>query len=183
MTMTSSLTKKRHSLALKIIFPVGVILFTAFSVWAFFNLRHYRADVVSDIVADCDRLSEAILLGTHYAMMFNARDDINQIINNMGRIKDLKHIRIYNKAGQIKFSNLNDEHGFTTGIENQACVICHRTDPPLEHIELDHRKRIIATETGDRYLEVIRPIYNEPGCSTDVCHAIPGTKKSWAPSM
>ncbi len=175
--MTARLTKKRHSLALKIIASVGIILLSAFSVWAYFNLSHYRVKVMSDIVEDCDRLSKTILLGTHYAMMFNARDDINQIINNMGRLEGLEHVRIYNKAGKIKFSNLKQEKGLTTGIETQACIICHEDSPPLEHIQLDYRKRIITHKEKGRSLGVISPIYNEPGCSAGDCHAHPEDKK------
>ncbi|MEJ2154402.1 MAG: PAS domain S-box protein [Desulfobacteraceae bacterium] len=175
--MAARLTKKRHSLALKIITSVGAILLVAFSAWAFFNLRHYRAKVMADIVTDCDRLSKAILLGAHYAMMFNARDDINQIINNLGRLQGLEHVRIYNKAGQIKFTNLQEEQGQTTGIETQACIICHRDDPPREHIQLNHRKRIIRHQPEGRSLGVISAIYNEPGCSAADCHAHPEDKK------
>ena len=175
--MAEKLTKKRHSLALKIIASVGVILFFSFSAWAFFHLRQNREKAMSDIAQDCDRLSEAILLGTHYAMMFNERDDINQIICNMGRLKGIEHVRIYNKAGQIKFSNLPQELGFTTGIKTQACDICHRTDPPLDAVSLNYRKRVIAPKTGERFLGVISPIYNEPGCATSACHAHPPNKK------
>jgi histidine kinase len=175
--MAASLTKKRHSLVLKIIASVGIILFFSFGVWAYFNMRDFRTKVMTDIALDCDRLGEAILLGTHYAMMFNARDDINQIIKNMGRLKGLEHVRIYNKAGVIKYSNIEQELGFTTGIKTQACYICHRTTPPLESIPLDGRKRLIRRESGDRLLGVISPIYNEPGCSTGACHAHPRGKK------
>ncbi|MGD9246638.1 MAG: PAS domain S-box protein [Desulfobacteraceae bacterium] len=175
--MAEKLTKKRHSLALKIIASVGVILFFSFSAWAIYHLRHNREKAMSDIAQDCDRLSEAILLGSHYAMMINERDDINQIIRNMGRMQGVEHVRIYNKAGQIKFSNLPREVGFTTGIKAQACDICHRTDPPLDAVNLNDRKRIVTLETGERYLGVISPIYNEPGCASSACHAHPPNKK------
>ena len=175
--MATRLTKKRHSLVLKIIASVGVILLFAFSAWAYFNLRHYQAKVMSDIVADCNRLSKAILLGTYYAMMSNARGNIDQIINNLGRLEGLEHVRIYNKAGQIKFSNLKQEHGETTGIKTQACIICHRSDPPQQSIRLSRRKRIITHDTGARSLGLISAIYNEPGCSAGDCHAHPEDKK------
>ncbi len=174
--MLDQLIKKRHSLVLKIIASVGVILLASFTAWAFFNIRQYEEKVMSDIAADCDQLSEAILLGTHYAMMFNARDDINQIITNMGRLKGLEHVRIYNKAGQIKFSNLRREVGLTTGIKAEACFICHRTDPPLEKLALPNRDRIFMSEKGNRLLGIISPIYNEPGCA-GACHAHPAGKK------
>ena len=53
---------------------------------------------MDDIVTDTDRLTNTIRLGAHYAMMLNSRDDINQIINNIGGQKEIETIRIYNKA-------------------------------------------------------------------------------------
>jgi histidine kinase len=171
--MVGTHTKTRHRLALKIIASVGIILLFSCSAWAFYYLRQYRGKVMSDTVQDCDRLSKAILLGTYNAMMLNERDDINQIICNIGRLNGLKHVRIYNKEGKVQFSNLADELGDTTGIESEACVICHRTEPPLEFISLAERKRIVTHEDGGRLLGVISPIYNENGCATDDCHAHP----------
>ena len=74
-------------------------------------------------------------------MMLNSRDDITQIIANIGKQRGIENIRIYNKQGQIKFSNREDEVDRVTNIEAEACYICHRTDPPLETLELDRRVR------------------------------------------
>mgnify|MGYP001821153788 CR=1 FL=1 len=53
-------------------------------------------------------------------MMLNSRDDINQIINNIGRQKEIETIRLYNKDGQIKFSNLASEVDRKTNNEADA---------------------------------------------------------------
>ncbi|MGD8882776.1 MAG: PAS domain S-box protein [Desulfobacterales bacterium] len=132
---------------------------------------------MQNIMAGTDRLTNTIRLGTQYAMMLNSRDDINQIINNIGRQKEIETIRIYNKEGQIKFSNQPSEIETTTNIKDEACYICHRTDPPLSDLELDERTRIFASPQGYRLLGIISPICNEPGCSTDVCHMHPAGKK------
>ena len=81
------------------------------------------------MVAGTDRLTTTIRLGTHYAMMLNSRDEINQIINNIGRQPEIENIRIYNKLGEIKYSNNPDEVEQTTNIKAEACHICHRTRP------------------------------------------------------
>ncbi len=167
----------RYSLVLKIILSVGIVLLLSICAWAFFNVRHYQTKMMADIVSDCDQLSEAIRLGTHYAMMFNAREDINQIIHNMGKLKGIEHIRIYNKSGQIKFSNIPPEVGSATDIQKEACIICHHTSPPLQMITLDERKRFFPSVRGNRVLGLISPIYNEPGCDTAACHAHPKGKK------
>ncbi|MCP4578814.1 MAG: cell wall metabolism sensor histidine kinase WalK, partial [Deltaproteobacteria bacterium] len=118
-----------------------------------------------------------IRLGAHYAMMTNSRDDIEQIINNISRQNDIVNIRIYNKEGEIKFSNRDDEIDSQTNIKAEACYICHRTEPPVVNIALYDRMRKFKSQEGTRLLGVISPVFNEPGCSTDACHVHPEDKK------
>jgi len=42
-------------------------------------------------------------------MMSNSRDDITQIIANVGRQKEIETIRIYNKQGRIMYANRTSE--------------------------------------------------------------------------
>ena len=56
---------------------------------------------MDDVVLGTDRLTNTIKLGTHYAMMHNSRDDINQIINNIARQQEISNIRIYNKRVKL----------------------------------------------------------------------------------
>jgi histidine kinase len=46
------------------------------------------------------------------------------------------NIRIYNKQGEIKFSNRDPEIDTVTNIKNEACYICHRSDPPVHQVSL-----------------------------------------------
>ena len=110
-------------------------------------------------------------------MMLNSRDDINQIINNISRQVAIETIRIYNKDGKIKFSNRTAEVETTTNIKDEACYICHRTEPPMSELDLAERTRIFDSPQGYRLLGIISPICNEPGCSTDACHIHPEDKK------
>lgn len=132
---------------------------------------------MESIVAGVDRLSNTTKLGTHYAMMLNSRDDINHIIQNISKQKEIINIRIYNKDGQIKFSNSALEVDKTTNIKDEACYICHRTNPPMHSLDLYERIRIFDSPEGYRLLGIISPIYNEPSCSTDACHVHPKDKK------
>jgi histidine kinase len=142
----------RRRLFLKLILSVGLTLLITLSIWAYFNINYQEKKLMQNIMAGTDRLTNTIRLGTQYAMMLNSRDDINQIINNIGRQKEIETIRIYNKEGQIKFSNQPSEIETTTNIKDEACYICHRTDPPLSDLELDGRTRIFASPQGYRLL-------------------------------
>jgi len=167
----------QRKLATKLILTVGLTLLITISTWAYFNINYQEKKLMENIVAGTDRLTNTIKLGTHYAMMLNSRDDINQIINNIGRQKEIETIRIYNKEGEIKYSNRPTEVDTTTNIKDEACYICHRTDPPLSELGLYPRTRIFTSPDGYRLLGIISPICNEPGCSTDACHIHPQGKK------
>jgi histidine kinase len=120
MIMTRLIGKLRNSLASKLILTVGIVLLFTIATWAFFNIRHQKEKMMKNMVAGTDRLTTTIRLGTHYAMMLNARDEINQIINNIGRQPEIENIRIYNKLGEIKYSNNPDEVEQATNIKGRS---------------------------------------------------------------
>jgi len=167
----------RHRLVFRLILAVGFTLLVCIATWAYFNIDYQESKLTENIVVGTDRLTTTIKLGTHYAMMLNSRDDINQIIRNIGKLKEIQNIRIYNKHGQIKYSNRRAEVDTTTNIKAEACDICHRTEPPLEELGLQERTRLFDSDKGYRLLGIISPIFNEPGCATDACHVHPEGKK------
>ena len=95
----------RHSLVLKLIVTVGITLLVSIATWAYFNITYQTERLKWEMSTGADRLSNTIKLGTHYSMMLNSRDEITQIINNIAKRGDIENIRIYNKEGEIKFSN------------------------------------------------------------------------------
>ena len=167
----------RYRLVSKLILTVGLVFIISVSTWAFFNVRYQKEKLMQNIVAATDRLTSTIRLGTEYAMMLNSRDDINQIIMNIGKLPEIKNIRIYNKAGEIKFSNDPSEVDLATNIKAEACDVCHRSDPPLFQLALNQRTRIFKDPSGFRLLGILSPISNEAGCATDACHIHPEGKK------
>ena len=175
--MVKQFDEFRQSLVFKLVFAVGLTLLVSIATWAYFSITSQEERLINEVTTGADRLSSTIKLGTHYAMMLNSKDDITQIINNIARRKDIENLRIYNKAGEIKFSNQPGEVNLRTNIKAEACDICHRTDPPLVHLELEQRTRIFEKPDGFRRIGIITPIYNEPGCATSDCHFHPEDEK------
>ncbi|MFZ2448037.1 MAG: PAS domain S-box protein [Syntrophobacteraceae bacterium] len=166
-----------RSLISRLIVLVGLVLFVSIFTWAYFNINYQKENTLESISTSCDRLGNTIKLGTHYAMMLNSRDDINEITKNIGRQEGIENIRIYNKQGQIKFSSIQSEVDKTTSIKAEACDICHRTEPPLEELPIAGRTRILESPDGYRLLGIISPIYNEASCASEPCHVHPQDKK------
>jgi len=175
--MLKLLSNIRLSLVSKLIVSVGITLLLIIATWAYFAIRYQNERLRRESVAETERLSDTIKLGTQYAMMLNARDEINQIILNIGKQKSIEKIRIYNKQGAVKYSNTAAEIDQIAGIESEACRICHHSDPPLVNVSLDERTRLVESSHGSRLLGIISPIYNEPGCASSGCHFHPADQK------
>jgi len=175
--MLQTIPYVRQSLTLQLIFWVGLILLGSIAGWAYVNIKYHEKNAIEHMTEEADRLGNTIRLGTHYAMMLNSRDEINQIIRNIGRQKEIQNIRIFNKQGRIKFSSLMAEVDSAKDIRAEACIICHRQEPPVGTVPLMDRTRLVRSPTGERLLGIISPIYNEPGCSEPSCHYHPVDKK------
>jgi histidine kinase len=174
--MQNPWTVIRKSLALKLIATAGLSLVLSVASLSYFAISHQEEILMSYVVNEADRLGNTIKLGTRYAMMINSRDDLNQIITNIGSQPGIQAVRVYNKEGQIKFSNIPSQVDTVTSLSTQACRVCHQSDPPPEDAPLHNRTRIFTDESGQRRLGIISPIHNEPGCSED-CHFHPQDKK------
>ena len=118
----------------KLLILVGLSLFLCVSVWAYYNIRYQKKKLMNGIVSNADTLTTAIKLGAHYAMMNNLREDITRIISKFASEKKVKNLRIYNKEGQIKYSNDPGEVDQVTNIKDEACYVCHRSEPPLTEL-------------------------------------------------
>ncbi len=175
--MLKFLQKIRRSLISKLLILVGLSLFLSVSVWAYFNIKYQNKKLMEGIVYSADTLTTTVKLGAHYAMMNNLRDDITRIITKVASEKNIKNLRIYNKEGQIKYSNFNSEVDQVTNIKAEACFVCHRSDPPQLQLSLAERTRIFYSPEGYRLLGILSPIYSEPGCSSNSCHVHPADKQ------
>lgn len=174
--MQNPWTVIQKSLVLKLIATAGLSLVLSVAALSYFAITHQEEILMSYAVSEADRLGTTIKLGTRYAMMINSRDDLNQIITNIGTQPGIQAVRIYNKEGQIKFSNIRSEVDTVTNIKSQACYVCHQTTPPPPDVPLETRTRIFSDASGQRRLGIISPIHNEEGCS-EGCHFHPADKK------
>lgn len=166
----------QKSLVLKLIATAGSTLVLSVAALSYFAISHQEEILMSYAVSEADRLGTTIKLGTRYAMMVNSRDDLNQIITNIGSQPGIQAVRVYNKEGQIKFSNIRREIDTVTDIKSQACHVCHQSANPPHDVPLESRTRIFSDASGQRMLGIISPIHNEEGCS-EGCHFHPADKK------
>lgn len=166
----------KKSLSLKLILTAGLSLVSSVAAMSYFAISHQESILMRYAVEEVDRLGTTIKLGTHYAMMLNSRDDLNQIITNVGRQEGIEALRIYDGIGTIKFSNKPNELETRTDISHESCQACHKHLRPPEEVPLDARTRIFQGENGQRMLGIITPVLNEPGCEGS-CHFHPSSDR------
>lgn len=170
--MNTPWTFIKKSLSLKLILTAGVSLVLSVAALSYYAISHQESMLMRYAVDEVDRLGTTIKLGTRYAMMLNSRDDLDQIITNIGQQEGIKVLRIYDGEGTIKFSNNHQELETKASISDVACQACHQHSPPLEEVSRSARTRIFQGEDGQRMLGIITPVLNEPGCEQG-CHFHP----------
>jgi len=159
----------QNSLILKLVATAGLSLISSVAALSYFAITHQESILMRYAVEEGNRLGTTIKLGTRYAMMTNSRNDLHQIISNIGQQENIKQLHIYNKSGQIKFANKRSDLESFTEITSPICQVCHQFAPPPEDVPLEGRTRIFTGEDGQRMLGIISPIHNEPGCEAG-CH-------------
>ncbi|MHC1788108.1 PAS domain S-box protein [Solidesulfovibrio sp.] len=167
----------RCSLITKLALVSGAALMFFFFLWSSLNINAMKTLATEATLSDMDRLGNTVNLGLHYAMLTYAPDTIREIIKSIGTQQGILSIRVYNKKGQIKYSNLLSEIDEVTDIKEEACYVCHRTAPPQVHLALRERTRFFTDESGHPCIGILRPIENEPSCVNDPCHVHPGDKQ------
>lgn len=170
-------TRIRCSLITKLAIVSGAALMFFFFLWSSLNMEAMEALSRENTISDIDRLGTTIILGLHDSMLTYTPDATQEIVRNIGSQPAIKTIRLYNKRGEIKYSNHPAELGEITDIKQEACYVCHRVDPPMAELGIKQRTRLFTNLQGQKCLGIIFPIANDTSCSGDPCHVHPPDKK------
>jgi len=177
--MSAILSRISHlPLATKILLATGGALLGGVLLLSFASIRHQQRHMAASLTATGTRLGDTIRRGVHYAMMLNSRQELAEIVKNIGADQsEIRSIRIYNKMGEIMFSGNPSEVGMHTNIRQEACRACHQVEPPLVQLAETERTRVFKAEDGRRMLGVLTPVMNEEGCDGPPCHFHPSDVK------
>jgi two-component system NtrC family sensor kinase len=149
-------------LAVYLVLGTGAV-FLLFAVW---NIRVHRAHAEALVGQHAAGIDEVIQRSTRYHMLRNDREALQQIIADIGSEPGIRRIRIYNRQGRISFSDSNKESDTNL---TSARADLEKVDRPVV--------RIIEGRNGERFVDSIRPIWNQPGCSSAACHEHPPSQR------
>jgi histidine kinase len=160
----------RCSLITKLAIVSGAALMFFFFLWSSLNMEAMEALSMENTVSDIDRLGTTIILGLHDSMLTYTPDATQEIVRNIGSQRAIRSIRVYNKRGEIKYSNQTTEIGAVTDIKQEACYVCHRLEPPRSRLDIKQRTRVFTDAAGEKCIGILFPIRNDASCSGDPCH-------------
>lgn len=159
------------SIGVKLFVLLVVLLMLSFGSITYFNIYFFTSLYREDIVSNAVQVSNLIKRATYYSMLENRRDDLTNTILSIGKEEVFKGIRIYNKVGEIAFSDKLEERGQIADKKAEQCYVCHADEPAKGVIPTKDRTRTFTSAEGYRVLGLINPIENEPKCYNASCHA------------
>ena len=161
---------RSRTLKFKVVFYLAIALTLAMLVFTLLVVRHQRDELMQEAVSHVAQISEVIKKSTRFAMLTNQPTYVDSIIRDVGNQGSIEKVRILSKDGTIIHSTYLPELGMKVDRKAEACVLCHRSEAPLEQVPQSQRSRIFATPDGRRMLGSMDVIRNEPSCYTANCH-------------
>ena len=162
-------------LTTKFTLVTSAVLISAMLLFAYFSIRSLEQTCVTEAVKDIDNLSETILRTTFHQMLEDDRARVYQTIAEVGFQRGVRHIRLINKDGLIRYSTRPEEVGHQVDKGEPSCNMCHGrvTVEPLLAASSMSRSRQFVDEQGETVMGMARAIYNQASCSTAACHEHP----------
>jgi sensor histidine kinase regulating citrate/malate metabolism len=163
------------TLAGRALVPVGLAVTGFMVVCCLVLYSVIREDLHRGEVTHATNLADTILKSTRYAMHKSDRETLATIIRNVGEQRGVDHVRIFNKKGIVTFSAKLGEINRQVDKNAEGCVVCHMGVTPVTNLGTMQQARTFQNQDGVGVMAITAPIYNEPDCSSTLCHP-PGQK-------
>ena len=161
-----------RTLSFKLFLVFFLIIGVLFAIYTRLN-HNLQMDIFEEMVQhSAYRSGDLIKYSLHRLMLLNTRDDLDATIKTIGDEPGIEHIRIYNKEGEISFSNIDSEIGEAVDMKAEACFVCHSVEEPFKELPVELKSRVFQSpDDQHRIMGLIIPIYNDLECSNADCHA------------
>ena len=177
MNLLKRVSSISSSLTIKLVICVVGSVVVIFGILGYLNIQQSRRHMEGLVLTSAQGIGDIIKRSARLSMLENRRDELYQLINQIGHEPGLKRVRILNKEGRITFSTDESEIDAYVDQKAEACYGCHEQERPLEKLSRPDKARIFKINGSERLLGLIQPIENEPDCYTAPCHVHPESKK------
>ncbi len=161
----------RFTISSKLFLLLTIMLLAVFTLKVWINAKFYTGLVEKNLYDHAIQISDLIKSSTWYSMLKNHRDDLANIIANIGKEKGLEGVWIYDKKGVVKFASDTAEVNSSLEMDAEQCSFCHASDEAKGTIPKRNRIRQLESESGERIVGLINPIESSEACYNADCHA------------
>jgi two-component system, NtrC family, sensor kinase len=141
----------------KLMLSITVIVIIVAAVSGLINVKTEERQLLDTMVLGADQLSKGITSATWQFMLDDHREAAYEIMKTIALKQGIDRIRMFNRAGQVMFSTRPDDPQPATPLQGDVA----------------QRVRLRRDPSGQRRLEMLTPIFNEPSCAQAACHAHP----------
>jgi two-component system NtrC family sensor kinase len=118
-------------------------------------------------------MGETILNSTHYSMLENDSEQLEQILANIGRRTNVLALRLIDARGNVRYSKDPAEVGLHSDITAPACQGCHQGGAMQAPAGLEDGLRLYSLPSGEDALGLAVPVLNSAECANASCHVHP----------
>lgn len=158
------------SISTKLFLLLGFLLLLVFII-TYLNTDLFTRQIENNVRNHAIQVSDLIKSSTRYSMLKNHREDLANIIANIGKEQGIEGIWIYDKYGEVRFASDSTELNITLEKDAEQCSFCHTAEQAKGIIPKENRIRHLRSASGDRILGLINPVENSKSCSEASCHA------------
>ncbi len=155
----------------KLILSLTVLIVVISCISGYLNFRMQKDRLVEAMILGADQLSRSITSATWHAMLDDDRKAAYESMRVIADKHGVDRIRMFNREGRLVFSTDSHEKLDLASPSNEVCIGCHGATPVLARPAVNSRVRYATSPDGNKTLNIVTPIHNEPSCSNASCHA------------
>ena len=149
----------------------GLVILAAF----FAAELRFERFVVQQAAEESDLVAQTAANAIYRAMLLDRREDAYRILEDIGRQPGVGRVRLLDHGGRVAFSTDGAEIGRTLDPAGPHCVVCHSAGSARAE-GLEGRRRV-EESGGQRLLQLVAPLPNQPACATAGCHVHPSAAR------
>lgn len=167
-----------RSLSFKIMVASVIVVLPLSGVYWYRSLQNEKGHLTAGAADLAASFADLVKKSVREEMLRNDRAGIQRTLASITGADSLRSLRIYDRFGTVAFSSNPDEVGHGVDRDDLPCLSCH-DDPqrPRETLSNNRRYTVFAGPDGHRLLSYVEPIFNEPACASDACHAHAGRER------
>ena len=152
-----------RSLRTRLTLAVVLPLIVSFSVFMIVQYQIQRKNMLADLAVVASQTGLTIQNSLEIAMLHHDREELQQILDSIGKNQALRIVYLLDRSGVVVFSP--EGKGVGTQLDNRdaSCQPCHGLLPSQRPASV-----VVSLYSGQNVFRTMNPIINEQACQT--CH-------------